>query len=189
MKKSMKKTANHGRGKSRRVGIAGIVAAMAVLAVGAMAAVSIQSGKSKSKVGKVENSMTNQSNTTHLAMVNGQVVEVNSQTGQFRPLTPEEAQRLADGMKGLVNQSDEGLKQVQRPDGSVSVNLEGRFQNVSVAQKNSDGTVSQSCVNSPETAAAFFGIDPERFDDKAKGGQSTASKPVSRSVPGKGEVK
>ena len=187
MKKRMKKTALDGRGKSRRAGIIGIVAAIAVLAVGAMAAVSIQSGKSQT--GKAENSMTNRNDPTRLAMMNGQVVGLDGQTGQYRPLTPEEAQRLAEGIKPLVNQSDEGLKQVQRPDGSVSVNLEGRFQNVSVAQKNEDGTISQSCVNSPETAGAFFGIDPEKLGAKAKAGQSGNSKPVTRSVPGKGEVK
>lgn len=188
MKKRIKKTANNGRRNSRRVGIVGIVAAIAVLAVGAMAAVSMQSGNSKSQAGKVENSVTNQNNPTRLAMMNGQVVGRDSQTGQYRPLTPEEAQRLADGIAPLVNQSDEGLKQVQRPDGSVSMNLEGRFQNVSVAQKNEDGSISQSCVNSPETAAAFFGIEPEKFGAKTKGGKS-ANQPVSRNVPGKGEVK
>jgi hypothetical protein len=188
MKKRMKKTAPVSRANSRRLGVLGIVGAIVVLAVGAMAAVSIQSGNSKSQAGKAENSMTNPNNPTRLAMVNGQVVGMDSQTGQFRPLTPEEAQILANGIKPLVNQSDEGLKQVQRPDGSVSVNLEGRFQNVSVAQKNEDGSIAQSCVNSPETAAAFFGVEPEKFGVKTKAGQS-ANKPVSRSVPGKGEVK
>jgi len=189
MKKRITKTAPDGRGKSRRAGLIGIVGAIAVLAVGATAAVSIQSGNSRSQAGKAENSMTtSRNNSTRLAMLNGQVVEVNNQTGEVRPLTAEEQQRLADGIKPLVNQSDEGLKQVQRPDGSVSMNLEGRFQNVSVAQKNADGTVAQSCVNSPETAAAFFGIDPEKFGAKTKTGQS-ANQPISRSVPGKGEVK
>lgn len=188
MKKRTKKTPRDGRGKSRRAGVIGIVGAIAVLAVGAMAAVSIRSGNSGSQAGKAENSMTKQDLPTHLAMKNGQVIGLDGQTGQYRPLTPAEAQRLAEGIAPLVNQSDEGLKQVQRPDGSVSMNLEGRFQNVSVAQKNEDGSISQSCVNSPETAAAFFGMDPERFGAKAKGGKS-ANQPVSRNVPGKGEVK
>jgi hypothetical protein len=188
MKKRMKKTSPDSPAKSRRTSVIGIVGAIVVLAVGAMAAVSIQSDTSKSQAGKAESSMTNGKNSTHLAMLNGRRVEVNNQTGGVRPLTPEEAQRLADGIAPLVNQSDEGLKQVQHPDGSVSMNLEGRFQNVSVAQKNEDGTVSESCVNSPETAAAFFGIDPEKLGAKTKGGKST-NQPVSRNVPGKGEVK
>jgi hypothetical protein len=188
MKKRTKKTARDSRGKSRRAGVIGIIGAIAILAVGAMAAVSIQSGKSGSQAGAVENSMTRQNNPNRLAMMNGHAVEVNSQTGQIRPLTAEEQQQLANGIAPLVNQSDEGLKQVQHSDGSVSMNLEGRFQNVSVAQKNADGSVSESCVNSPETAAAFFGMEPERFGVKAKSGKS-ANQPVSRNVPGKGEVK
>ncbi len=187
MKKRIKKTARDGRGKSRRPGVIGIVGAIAVLAVGAMAAVSIRSGNS-SQASKVENSMTKQSLPTRLAMVNGQTVAVDGQTGQYRQLTPAEQQKLAAGIAPLVNQSDEGLKQVQHSDGSVSMNLEGRFQNVSLAQKNEDGSVSQSCVNSPETAAAFFGIEPEKFGAKTKSGKS-ANQPVSRNVPGKGEVK
>jgi hypothetical protein len=184
MEKS-KKTANNRLRKSRRLGVIGIILAIVVLAVGTMAAVSIRADKAQA--GKADGSMADQSNQTHLATMKGQVVEVNNQTGEFRPLTPEEQQQIANGMKNMLSQSDEGLKQVQRPDGSVSMNLEGRFQNVSVARKEADGTVSQSCVNSPETAGAFFGIDPEQFKDKAKTGQS--SKPVISRVPGKGEVK
>jgi hypothetical protein len=184
MKKRVKKLAGNNRRNGRHAGIVGIIAAIVVLAVGTMAAVSLQSDKSKPEAGKVKNFMTSE-NESHLAKVNGQVVQVNNQTGEFRQLTPEEAQKLADGIKDLVNQSDEGLKQVQHPDGSVSVNLEGRFQNVSVAQKNPDGTISQSCVNSPETAAQFFGIEPEKFEVKTKAGRTTRS----QRVPGKGEVK
>ncbi len=42
----------------------------------------------------------------------------------------------------------------------VSMNLQGRFQNVSLARKEADGTISQSCVNDLESAADFFEIDP-----------------------------
>jgi hypothetical protein len=185
MKKRSKKLANNRLRKSSRLGVIGIVLAIVVLAVGTMAAVSMRANKAPA--GKADISMTDQSKQTHLATVKGQVVEVNNQTGEFRPLTAEEQQQMADGIKNLVNQSDEGLKQVQRPDGSVSMNLEGRFQNVSVARKEADGSISQSCVNSPETAGAFFGIDPDKFRDKPKAGGSV--KTVVSRVPGKGEVK
>jgi hypothetical protein len=51
------------------------------------------------------------------------------------------------------------LVQVRHADGSVSMDLEGRFQNVTVAKVNADGTVEQSCVDNPRAAAKFFGID------------------------------
>ncbi|HKE57174.1 MAG TPA: hypothetical protein VKB46_10745 [Pyrinomonadaceae bacterium] len=93
--------------------------------------------------------------------VAGRDVQVDSQTGQIRQLTPEEAKQLADGLKGMLNKSTDGLVQEQHPDGTVSMDLQGRFQNVTVAKINPDGTVTQSCVDSPEAAASFFGIDPK----------------------------
>jgi hypothetical protein len=93
--------------------------------------------------------------------VAGQDVQVDPQTGQVKPLTPEEAKHLADGLKPMFNRSTEGLKQVRHADGSLSMDLQGRFQNVAVARKNADGTIEQSCVDNPEAAANFFGIDPQ----------------------------
>jgi type IV secretory pathway VirD2 relaxase len=67
----------------------------------------------------------------------------------------------------MVNQSTEGLVQVQHADGSVSMDLEGRFQNVAVARVNKDGSVTQSCVDNPQAAGAFFGIDPKLIEDQS----------------------
>ena len=99
--------------------------------------------------------------------VAGQDVQVNSQTGQIKALTPEEAQKLAAGLKQMVNQSTEGLVQVQHGDGSVSMDLEGRFQNVTVARVNKDGSVSRSCVDNARSAGAFFGIDPKLIENQS----------------------
>lgn len=90
----------------------------------------------------------------------GQTVVLDRQTGKTRPLTPEESQRLAEGIKQLVSQSSDGLVEVRHADGSVSMDLQGRFQNVMLAKKDADGTVSQSCVNDLKSAADFFEIDP-----------------------------
>lgn len=100
--------------------------------------------------------------------VAGQDVQVNSQNGQIKPLTQAEAQKLAAGVKQMVNQSTEGLVQVRHADGSVSMDLEGRFQNVTVARINKDGSVSQSCVDNPQAAGAFFGIDPKLMVNRSK---------------------
>ena len=85
----------------------------------------------------------------------------------LRSIQADEAQKLAAGMKELVNQSTEGLAEVHHADGSVSVDLDGRFQNVTVARVNPDGTISQSCVDNPRSAGAFFGIDPKLIDPNA----------------------
>jgi hypothetical protein len=85
----------------------------------------------------------------------------NQSTSPARSLTSEEAHTIAEGIRPLVNRSTEGLIQRQHADGSVSMNLEGRFQNVIVAKKEASGKVSQSCVEDADSAAAFFGIDPQ----------------------------
>ena len=97
--------------------------------------------------------------------VAGQDVEVDSQTGRMRELSPEEARKLATGLNQMVNKSTEGLSEVHHPDGSVTMDLQDRFQNVTVARVNDDGSVSQSCVDNPEAAGAFFGIDPKLIED------------------------
>jgi hypothetical protein len=91
-------------------------------------------------------------------------------------LTPEEARKLTEGIKPLVNQSTEGLVEVKRPDGSVSMNLQGRFQNVSVARKEADGTVTQSCINNIAAATAFFGVKQQAID-AAKASQAPKNQP------------
>lgn len=87
--------------------------------------------------------------------VGGQDIQVDSQTGEIQPLTPQEAEKLAAGLKPMLNKSSDGLVTVQHPDGSMSMDLQGHFQNVAVARVNKDGTVSQSCVDNPRAAGAF----------------------------------
>lgn len=83
-------------------------------------------------------------------------------------LTPEEAQKMAVGIQQLVSQSTDGLVQKQRPNGAVSMDLQGRFQNVMLAKKEADGTVTQGCVDNVDTAAAFLEIDPQLVGGKAR---------------------
>jgi hypothetical protein len=105
--------------------------------------------------------------------VAGRDVQVDPQTGQIRPLTPEEARHLAEGLKTMLNKSTEGLAQEQHPDGTVSMNLQDRFQNVTVARINTDGSVEHSCVDNPEAAASFFGIDPQLLGLQQRPGATT----------------
>ena len=102
------------------------------------------------------------------------VSSARAQGSQQKP-TAEEAKILAAGLKPLVNNSFEGLTAQKRADGSVQVNLEGRFQNVVVAKREDDGSLSQSCVNNPEAAAAFFNLTPQ---DVGAAGVGAATKPL-----------
>lgn len=144
-----------------------IVTAIAVIAIAAITVVSRQSANSKQTTvpQKVITGTANAPEKKYTTVrVAGQDVQVDSQTGQMKPLTPEEAKQLAAGLKGMLNKSTEGLVEEHNADGSVSVDLKGRFQNVTVARENKDGTLSQSCVDSPRAAAAFYGIDPKLLE-------------------------
>ena len=132
-----------------------VVAAVALLAIGAVSAVSRQ-----------------------LVAANQTIQEVDSQTQQIRPRTPQEAQELADKLKVMLNKSTDDLVEVQHEDGSVSMDLKGRFQNVTVARVNEDGTVSQSCVDNPRAAASFFRIDPKLLGVEGPANDSTKPAPT-----------
>ncbi|HYR76214.1 MAG TPA: hypothetical protein VEM96_10260 [Pyrinomonadaceae bacterium] len=150
----------------RRLHVFAIVATL-VLGISAVTVLSRQTGRAKESKNPQPTSIApTKPNKNYVTMkVAGQDVHVDSQTGEIQPLTPQEAARLAEGLKPMLNRSTEGLVQVQHPDGSVSVDLEGRFQDVTVARVNKDGTVSQSCVNNPKAAGAFFGIDPKLIEN------------------------
>jgi hypothetical protein len=135
-----------------------------VVAIATVTVVSKQQSQTTS-VNKAEKSKktARKANFTTVKVA-GQDVKVDGHTGQMAQLTPEEARKLAEGLKNMVSQSTEGLVQVQHQDGSVSMDLRGRFQNVTVARVNKDGSVSRSCVDNPRAAGRFFGIDPNLIE-------------------------
>lgn len=100
--------------------------------------------------------------------VAGQDAQLDPQTGKLKPLTPQEAQLMAEGLKRMVNKSADGLTEVQHEDGSKSMDFQGRFQNVIVAREREDGTLSMSCVDNPKAAAAAIGVDPKLLGVESK---------------------
>jgi len=143
------------------------VAAATLLLVGVVSAVSMQGEPAvlKAQVQGRKSDVSNQSDkggSRHYVTANaaGQPVVQDRQTGESRPLTRQEAETLAKGIKQLVNNTTDGLVEVRHANGMVSMDLQGHFQNVSLAKKEADGTVTQSCVNDLESAADFFEIDP-----------------------------
>jgi hypothetical protein len=156
-------------GARRRLTPATVVLAILILAIGAITVVSRQRAAETATGGKVQ--MAEKDNFTEPKVAS----QDSSLTAEPQELTAAEAQKLAAGMKELVNQSTDGLVEVKHEDGSVSVDLQGRFQNVTVARINKDGSVSQSCVDNPRAAGAFFGIDPKLIDSNSN---STGAKPA-----------
>ena len=91
-------------------------------------------------------------------VVAGQTVAIDRKTGKLRQLTPEEAKALAAGVKAMLNRSTEGLTVVHHPNGTQSVDLQGRFQSLVVARANPDGTVSEKCVTNIDEASSFLAV-------------------------------
>src|ERR1700730_16665900 len=104
-----------------RLLLAGILLTMAFLTIGVVAGISKQ--RFKAQESNKQGGSTTVANAAKTHMTTGQQVE--GQTAQIKPLTPEEAQKLAAALKELANRSTAGLKQVQHPAGTASTDLEG----------------------------------------------------------------
>lgn len=101
------------------------------------------------------------------ASVSGQQVAVDAKSGKLRKPTQEEINALVSGMK--LNDSPEGLKAKSVGNGTVVMDLEGRFETATVAKINPDGSVSTACVNNSKDAKAFLNSDTEKTKQKKAG--------------------
>jgi hypothetical protein len=61
----------------------------------------------------------------------------------------------------MLSRSDEGLEPVTHPDGRVSVYLQGRFMNASVARINAEGKLETLCTEHADEAHDFLDGDVE----------------------------
>jgi len=142
--------------------------AAAVVMIAAITVISRQYASPRSVKGQVaaiqSPAKATRTRTYVTRRVAGQDIQVDTQTGDIKPLTPQEAQQLANGLAPMLDNSTDGLVQVQHADGSVSMDLQGRFQNVTVVKVNTDGTIEQGCVDNPRAAAKFFGMDPKLIE-------------------------
>ena len=127
-----------------------------LLVIGAVTAIAkYRSHTNDLKARDQQSRVASQPGTKYLTVeVGGKKLQVNAQALQQGPLTQDQAEQIAAALKD--NQSSDGLVSVQNPDGSVSMDLQGRFQNVILAKKNSDGSLDQTCVDNAESASAFL---------------------------------
>jgi hypothetical protein len=109
----------------------------------------------------------------------GQSVAIDHQTGKLRPPTPDEARQLGAALKNFLNRSDQGLTITTHPNGVQSVDLQGRFQSVSLAKINRDGSASEKCVTSMSEAQAFLVPAPAKQKSSAS---PTAGKKANHSA-------
>ena len=66
---------------------------------------------------------------------------------------------LAESIRALTSRSSTGLRQSTGADGSVEIDLQGRFRHAHIAQLGDDGQVRAQCVGSVAEANQFLGRD------------------------------
>jgi len=88
----------------------------------------------------------------------GQQVAIDPASGKLRQPTREEIQTLTESLRKNLAQPT-NLPIVYHADGSLSIILDEQFENAALAKINSDGTVSEACVNSVGDAEKFLKSD------------------------------
>lgn len=174
MKKSKKRPEARNVAKRTRVFRAGLLAC-ALLLAGVATAVAKYGSKSAEPAPVVNAPAKAQGNYVTVE-VGGKKIRVNAQTLQQGPLTQEQSQQIADALEG--NKSTEGLVETRHDDGTVEVDLQGRFQNVMMAKRNDDGSVSNACVDTPEAAKSFLKSDATAPTSPTAGGAAAGRKAV-----------
>lgn len=111
----------------------------------------------------------------HPGVAAGQKAAVDG-AGRLRPVTEEEARALTAGVARSVDQSGEGLSERTLPSGAVSIDLDDRFQSVSMARVAADGSVATRCVTTVPEAERFLG-------QEARPAKATPSKAAAAPAP------
>jgi len=98
---------------------------------------------------------------------NAQIASVDA-NGKLRAPTPEEVQKINKDTANNLSHSTKGLVIEKREDGSRHVDLQDRFQSVSLAKVGADGKVQTECVNSKEEATKFLKSEAKPAPKPAK---------------------
>jgi hypothetical protein len=78
---------------------------------------------------------------------------------KLRKPTVEETQAMVAQISTLTNRSTEGLTGKQMANGTLQVNLKGRFASVVLGRANADGSTEVRCVTTLDEAASFLGLE------------------------------
>lgn len=75
-------------------------------------------------------------------------VYLDPETGTLvdRPVTAEQKAAASSDAQDLFNQDSSDLQEVRHPDGSVSMDLQGRFEMASSAYRMEDGSIGYTCT-------------------------------------------
>jgi hypothetical protein len=82
----------------------------------------------------------------------GMLIGIDPETGKLGMPTPEQLEDLSDLQQPQIDHSDAGLVEVHHPDGSVSIDLQGRFQEYATVRIGPDGKMTYQCVDGEDNA-------------------------------------
>lgn len=80
----------------------------------------------------------------------GMIVALDPETGALGMPSARQADALLRSEENMLSRSTEGLQAQYLPDGSVMLDLQGRFQEFSVARIGADGRVTFECLSSAD---------------------------------------
>jgi hypothetical protein len=86
----------------------------------------------------------------------GMIVSIDSETGALRLPSQDELQSLMGSGDAAIDNSDEGLVQVHHPNGMVSIDLQGRFQEYAVVRIAPNGRKVFDCVPTRQDIARLL---------------------------------
>ncbi len=82
----------------------------------------------------------------------GMHVAIEPESGELTVASPEQRKSTDHELEESLSRSADGLYEEFLPDGTVKVNLQGRFQSASVAVIGADGTLHTTCVENHDGA-------------------------------------
>ncbi len=89
-------------------------------------------------------------------------VQLDPETGAIIPLTGPDGAGLISQMEQRLDRSGAGLTTEHHADGSISIDLQGRFQSLAVATVDSAGQVDTGCVTSKRELEQFLNNTQEK---------------------------
>lgn len=124
------------------------LAAISVLCLGIGLAASPKEGAGGDEKTRQQAVQLNEADAGNPAMQSLRVY-IDPETGQLGR-APAGVLALSREEHRMLSRSTEGLTSRVLPNGTVALDLQGRFMNLSVATRNADGTISMNCVNHPD---------------------------------------
>ena len=128
-----------------------LLAGLAAVAVLAASAVAILSPEEPPAVASAETDLAVEAAPVPAAMRAFLDPETGELSYESAPLQLSKDAELARAL----SRSTEGLVEVYHPEGHVTVNVEGRFQSVTMARINAGGQVETACVHDADAAESF----------------------------------